>query len=212
MLVDDGSSDGTLEVAQSFATLDSRVRVVAMPQNVGTFAARIAGVLESRGEFIIFLDSDDVLLPHCVQKFLDAASSAKGVDIVFADRITHSADSQKITRNFAHLKAPCVLNQTQIFAEVFAIKTWQSSRWTQTGKLYTRDVLVCAIDFVVQTFGEIPRGVAGFEDGLFSFAILQFAQTALVIDEVLYEYLWRGRAEKCAICKLMCQILRMKRV
>lgn len=178
------------------AALDSRVRVVALPQNVGTFAARIAGVQESRGEFVLFLDSDDVILKHCVAAYLQALQGESDVDIVFANRITHSENAQKITRNFPHLAAPCALFGAQIFAEVFATKTWQSSRWTQTGKLYTRAILLQAIDFVRETWGGIPRGISGFEDALFSFAILQFAQKALVLDEILYEYLWRYRDEK----------------
>ena len=196
LLVDDGSSDGTLRVAKKLAALDSRVRVIALPQNVGTFAARIAGVQEARGEFVLFLDSDDVLPKHSVAAYLRALHGESDVDIVFANRITHSANAQKITRNFAHLAAPCALFGTQIFAEVFATKTWQSSRWTQTGKLYTRAILLHAIAFVRETWGEIPHGIAGFEDALFSLAILQFAQKALILDEVLYEYLWRARAEK----------------
>lgn len=196
LLVDDGSSDGTLRVASEFAALDSRVRVIALPQNVGTFAARIAGICEASGEFVLFLDSDDVLPKHAVASYLRALRGESDVDIVFANRITHSENAQKITRNFAHLAAPCMLFGAQIFAEVFATKTWQSSRWTQTGKLYTRAILLHAIAFVRETWGEIPHGIVGFEDALFSLAILQFAQKALVIDEVLYEYLWRARAEK----------------
>lgn len=196
LLVDDGSSDGTLRVAKKLAALDSRVRVIALPQNVGTFAARIVGIREASGEFVLFLDSDDVLPKHAVASYLRALRGESDVDIVFANRITHSESAQKITRNFAHLAAPCVLFGAQIFAEVFATKTWQSSRWTQTGKLYTREILLRAIAFVRETWGEIPHGIAGFEDALFSLAILQFAQKALVIDEVCYEYLWRNRAEK----------------
>ncbi len=196
LLVDDGSSDGTLRTASEIAALDSRVRVIALPQNVGTLAARIAGVQESRGEFVLFLDSDDVLPKHAVAAYLRALRGESDVDIVFANRITHSANAQKITRNFAHLAAPCALFGTQIFAEVFATKTWHSPRWTQTGKLYTRAILLQAIAFLRETWGEIPHGIANFEDALLSFAVLQFAQKALVIDEVCYEYLWRNRDEK----------------
>lgn len=196
LLVDDGSSDGTLRTAFEFAARDSRVRVIPLSQNVGTFAARIAGIHEAKGEFVLFLDSDDVLPKHAVASYLRALHNEPNVEIVFADRITHSENAQKITRNFEHLRTPAMLYGAQIFAEVFAAKTWQSSRWTQTGKLYTRAILLRAIAFAHETWGEIPSGIAGFEDALFSFAILQFAQKALVIDKILYEYLWRNRAEK----------------
>jgi hypothetical protein len=63
VIVDDGSSDDTLLVAQSLAQAHpSIVHAVAQP-NAGPGAARERGRLMARGEFIQYLDSDDVLLP-----------------------------------------------------------------------------------------------------------------------------------------------------
>lgn len=55
VVVDDGSSDGTAQIAQSFG---SKVHFVAQP-NKGPAAARNRGVRESQGEFLAFLDADD---------------------------------------------------------------------------------------------------------------------------------------------------------
>ncbi|HUQ79570.1 MAG TPA: glycosyltransferase [Gemmatimonadaceae bacterium] len=65
ILVDDASSDGSTEVARSYAERDpARIRVVRQPSNVGASAARNAGVRIARGALIAFLDGDDVWLPH----------------------------------------------------------------------------------------------------------------------------------------------------
>lgn len=64
--IDDGSSDGSLLVLQDFAAKYSKLRVVSQ-QNSGVSVARNRGVQESNGEWIAFLDADDVWL----SKFLE---------------------------------------------------------------------------------------------------------------------------------------------
>ncbi len=62
VVVDDGSSDGTGELADRIAAGDDRVRVVHQP-NAGLGAARNAGTAAATGEFLTFADSDDLVLP-----------------------------------------------------------------------------------------------------------------------------------------------------
>src|SRR5262249_40463181 len=67
LLVDDGSSDASTQIARRFAAgLPGRVRYLEHDQhvNLGKSASRNLGISEARGEFIAFLDADDVWLPH----------------------------------------------------------------------------------------------------------------------------------------------------
>lgn len=69
IVVDDGSTDGSAEVASRFG---GRVRVVRQP-NSGVAGARHRGIQEARGEWIAFLDSDDEWLPDRNRELLKAA-------------------------------------------------------------------------------------------------------------------------------------------
>lgn len=60
LLVDDGSTDGTLECCRALAREDSRIRVLTQNHG-GVSAARNLGLAQARGEYIFFLDSDDVI-------------------------------------------------------------------------------------------------------------------------------------------------------
>ena len=79
ILIDDGSKDNTLKVAQSYAQKDARVRVYAK-KNGGVSAARNLGLDHARGEWITFVDSDDLLPEDALESLLSGASDA--VDMV----------------------------------------------------------------------------------------------------------------------------------
>lgn len=72
ILVDDGSSDNSGEICDSYAALDSRVRVVHR-ENGGVSSARNLGLSMASGEFISFIDSDDWIAPYTYEKALEAA-------------------------------------------------------------------------------------------------------------------------------------------
>lgn len=63
LIIDDASSDGALTVANELAAQDPRIRVIVLKQNRGVAHARNAGIAQARGQYIAFLDSDDLWLP-----------------------------------------------------------------------------------------------------------------------------------------------------
>jgi len=78
VVVDDGSTDGTVSILREIAASDQRVRVLQQ-KNRGSSSARNAGAREARGKYILFLDGDDRLIPGAILKLsctLDATHSA----------------------------------------------------------------------------------------------------------------------------------------
>jgi hypothetical protein len=83
ILVDDGSTDGTREVATAFAERHpGRVRYVHQ-KNGGAYAARNRGLADATGQYIAFFDSDDLWLPHHLERCVTALESNAEVDWVF---------------------------------------------------------------------------------------------------------------------------------
>ena len=70
ILVDDGSTDASPTICDSYARLDRRVRVIHTP-NAGVSAARNKGIDSARGEFIAFADADDAMPPRAFATLLD---------------------------------------------------------------------------------------------------------------------------------------------
>jgi len=72
VVVDDGSTDGTVAVVGEFAGATVPVRCLASNANAGAQAARNRGIRAARGEWVAFLDSDDEWLPGKLARQLDA--------------------------------------------------------------------------------------------------------------------------------------------
>ena len=60
LIVDDQSTDNTPKVVDEFATQDDRIRYIELEKNSGVAVARNRGIEEARGNYIAFLDSDDL--------------------------------------------------------------------------------------------------------------------------------------------------------
>ncbi len=77
IVIDDGSSDGSGDVALAAMAGDARFRLVRQP-NCGLSAARNAGLAAAHGRFIAFLDGDDRLAPEFLARMLAAIESDGG--------------------------------------------------------------------------------------------------------------------------------------
>ena len=82
IVVDDGSTDNSLSLVESIH--DERLRVFSQI-NQGACVARNRGIAEARGEYIKFLDSDDVLYPEAVASQLEQQSKLGEGEAVFGD-------------------------------------------------------------------------------------------------------------------------------
>ena len=77
IIVDDGSTDDSMAVARSFAGQDQRITVLQHPdgKNHGLAATLQLGVAESKGEYIAFLEADDIWLSTCLEQRMQVASA-----------------------------------------------------------------------------------------------------------------------------------------
>ncbi|WP_415952134.1 CDP-glycerol glycerophosphotransferase family protein [Streptomyces sp. KLOTTS4A1] len=110
IVVDDCSPDACAAIAAEYAERDPRLRLIRLAEHSGTGAARNTGAEHARGEFLLFLDGDDLLLPGALDT-LDASLDATTDVLIFGhdkidwwetvepggDRLTEGAEPLAVT-------------------------------------------------------------------------------------------------------------------
>jgi len=101
IVVDDGSTDGTQNVINSFIQENTRIRIIQRNRNPkGASTCRNIGIENSKGKYIIFLDSDDYLLCHCLASRLSVFKQYPNCDfIVFQMLVDNRVQNKKLLWN-----------------------------------------------------------------------------------------------------------------
>jgi glycosyltransferase involved in cell wall biosynthesis len=94
LLVDDGSTDASPDIARSFARQDARIRCLSHPggANRGMSASRNLGLTHSRGEYVAFLDADDTYMPDRLSRHVAVLDAHPAIAMTGSGYIRWFAD------------------------------------------------------------------------------------------------------------------------
>jgi glycosyltransferase involved in cell wall biosynthesis len=95
-VIDDGSTDATVERVQPFLE-DRRIELVSQP-NAGLPGARNTGIARSRGHYVSFLDSDDLMLPDYLEKMGAALDADERAGFAYTDAWSFDTDKHRFRR------------------------------------------------------------------------------------------------------------------
>lgn len=136
ILIDDGSTDSTAVICQRAATEDKRVHFVEQ-KNQGVSAARNAGLDMAKGQYVMFMDSDDYMSPDILAFTLreadkyDADIVMVGHNRVEKDGRIHSDSAHWIdTENSAKIKEDILLNRLPnfVWGKLYKKSLWDNIR------------------------------------------------------------------------------------
>lgn len=94
ILVDDGSTDASYDMCMDFCRKDDRFRILQHPKNASLLAARLTGMKDIKGDYVLFVDSDDYLEKDSLE-LLHNSLTEKPVDILRFGYIKEFIDSVK---------------------------------------------------------------------------------------------------------------------
>ena len=96
LVLDDGSTDGTAEIAENFVKADPRIRLLHNPQNMGVARTRNHGFDTAKGDWAALLDSDDVWRSDKLEKQL-AAAKRSGAEIIYSSYSMMDKNGKKMS-------------------------------------------------------------------------------------------------------------------
>ena len=138
LLVDDGSPDSSRAIAEKWAANDDRFQIITQA-NAGLGAARNTGTAQARGEYLIFLDSDDLLAPRAFEQFVTSLEES-GSDFAGA-HIWRLPLTRPVEGSWAHTEPFAERRQRTSIREIPLLmrdrmawnKMWRRSFWDAGG-------------------------------------------------------------------------------
>lgn len=175
LVIDDGSTDASGQIAREFAAADARVRYFSLGSNQGVMVARAAGVRLCVGEFIGFVDADDSIEPSMISRMLHRLQADNSDIAICGVSYVHDHGGQA-KRYFRFKKDRLIENGLSQFASRKLGSAYLCN------KLYRREVIAdeASLDFGVR----LNLG----EDILINFGAFARAHSVSLLSEVLYAY------------------------
>lgn len=177
--VNDGSTDGSLAILEEYAAKDSRIKIINQA-NAGLGAARNAGLSQAGGEFVYFMDSDDVSPQGALSKMYSELKR-DGLDLLFFSA-TSFYETPELEQSHAHYK-------TYYTRKEFDICTGQELgvKFQGVRSNFASACCYCSRrDFWLGNGIRFPEDCL-YEDNAAFWSILKNAQRAKSISEPLFQ-------------------------
>jgi len=171
--IEDCSTDSSLKILQEYAKKDNRIVVIQNEENSGQSVARNKGLVASKGEYILFVDSDDFIEPNLLEETLKYAND---VDMVFFDLKKYDI-KQNYTKNDISLLPTGEFSANEYYLNALLGNYLDFGPCT---KLYKRG-------FLVENNIRFPEDII-YEDVLFNFFCMISSTKVYSIGHSFYIY------------------------
>lgn len=168
VLIDDGSTDTTWTVIQEYAAKDSRVEIYHQ-ENQGVAAARNNLLDKVKGDYVLFVDSDDWIELDMVEYLVGLAQKYRS-KFVMCDRLINDAKPKKSEE---HIN---VISQERAIHDFLRHEYFGGSLWNKL------------LDSSLLHNERFHCGISYGEDALFCWGILQKVDKVVVTDRQMYHY------------------------
>ena len=177
LMVDDGSTDGSGELCDDYAGTFDKISVIH-EENSGPGYARNAGIVAAKGRYLLFVDSDDVLLPKAVERLVAIADTGK-TDLVCYDLIVRKGKGESSRTVVIPAAFPTVKETSGI----------QCLRYIYEGRLGNYSMLfLYNREFLLQAGVKYPVNINVLEDAVFLNELLPKANVVRYCQAKMYVY------------------------
>jgi len=187
ILVDDGSTDSSPAICDTFVKKDGRIRVLHQ-ENGGPSAARNAGLKAATGEYVLFIDSDDRFEPNALSILCEHLTSAP--DLVLFSYVQDNWKDGERTQLFSRILPQSGVIDAAAFCDIYTVLSdgyFINPVWN---KAY-------CLAFLREIKASFPCGISASEDLVFNMQVFSQMKKVVLCDKALYHYTIHGEDSLC---------------
>ena len=209
IVVDDGSTDNTKEVLKPYM---SKIRYI-YKENGGAASARNVGIKNAQGEYIAFLDSDDLWLPEKLEKQIEYFGKHPQIDMVFANCIRFGEEVSNVRNDTKFISNDMFVNiwwynivptstvmlRKSCFEKVGLFDEARELETTEDAEMWLRIARECEVGYLREVVTKYRVRASGYSRSNIDRA---YNSAKLVIDKYWEDVKIRGYTRKFYNLKL----------
>jgi len=184
IFIDDFSSDNSAKIIEDCQKEDERIILIKHKQNKGTLISRNDGVYHSRGEYLIFPDSDDIL-SNDILKYCYYKATTENYDLIRFN--LYDGNKEGIINYLKMIKNQKIL-QPELSSHIFyGNGHLEQTDYSISNKFIKRDIYIKALNSISNYY--LIQNMIVYEDGLINFKLYKFAKSLFHTKKIGYYYI-----------------------
>ena len=190
IIVDDFSKDDSISLIEEYQKEDERIILIKNNKNKGTLISRNIGIVNSKGEYIIMPDSDDILSENILKTCYETSTKNNidmirfniyiGNEIIFFDYFVNKLRVKPIFQPEL---------RTYLF---YGLNKLEQIDFNLSNKFIKRDVYIRALNSINKFY--LNQYMINYEDGLMNFMLYRIAKSFVFIKKIGYYYLQNNQS------------------
>ena len=184
VLVDDCSIDKSIEVINAFKEHDKRIKLIKNKKNMGSLYTRYNGAIHAKGEYIIFVDSDDIVLKGGLFKAYNHIKN-KNLDMVEFNAVLE-INGESFIRRKSYIYLNVIYQPILSYIYYYNKNTGDEKNTALWDKLIKREIVCKSLNYIGEQY--IKERIIIENDVLLLFSIFKHSNSFQYIDELGYYY------------------------
>lgn len=174
LIIDNNSTDNSVQICKRYGEIDSRITIISEGEK-GVSNARNKGIKSATGEFIAFVDSDDIIEKNHIEKLVNGIACTD-MCICNYNELYKTESVRKIA-----IKADSIISNKEAIQQIFGRDGYGGYLWNKLFKM----------DIIKKYNISFDKNIHMCEDMLFVINYLQNSKSIHTIPDVLYNYRMR---------------------